>query len=273
MQGTFPGGRVWRLGAGMLLLSAVFAAVPALASVEKPPKVTIEAPADGAVLHKSSVKVEGKIAVAPFNGPSPKVTATLNGKPLEIGVEGPVKYDFHGTTFLRKGRNALTVVANDGDGGESSATVTVTYVPILPTRRQCVSDKNGDSHDHLTHMDIVKACAKRRGAKVIFSVTTAKPPPKIHDSFGNPAAPCLEIVRSGGLHQIETCGDARLRGWKMRIWPKVPFGIAGKVSTWKVPLKYLPRKSFQWRAYVADADHHRDDAPDKGLLRFVVRGS
>jgi hypothetical protein len=260
-----------QLAVTLLMIAAGGGAATASASVEKPPKVTIESPKEGAVLHSASVKVQGKITVAPFDGPSPKVTATLNGKPIETAVNGPVSYDFHGTADLVKGRNALTVLVNDGNGGESSATVNVTYKPLHPTRRQCVTDENGDSHDRLTHMDIVKACARRRGGKVIFSVTTAKPPPKIHDSFGNPAAPCLEIPRTPPMAAIETCGDARLRGWKMNVWPKVPFSISGRISTWKVPLKYLPRRSFKWRAYVADADHHRDDAPDKGYLNFIVR--
>jgi hypothetical protein len=273
MRAGFLGRRAWVPAAALLMLSAAFAVAPALASVEKPPQITITSPEEGAVLHRSSVKVEGKFKVAPFNGPSPKVTATLNGKAIETSVNGPVSYDFHGTASLHQGANALTVAVDDGNGGESSATVNVAYVPLEPTRRQCVADKNGDSHDRLTHMDIVKACARRRGGRVIFSVTTAKPPPKIHDSFGNPAAPCLEIARPGNPTAIETCGDAQLRGWKMNVWPKVPFHISGRVSTWKVPLKYLPRRSFKWRAYVADADHHRDDAPDKGLLKFVVRTS
>jgi hypothetical protein len=148
-------------------------------------------------------------------------------------------------------------------------------VKILPTRRQCVSDKNGDSHDRFTHMDIVRACAQRRGGKVIFSVTTAHPPPNIHDSFGNPAAPCIEIPRvppgHGGPAPIQTCGDAMLRGWKMHNWPKVPFSISGRVSKWKIPLKYLPKKSFEWCAYISDADHYRDKAPNRGYLTFVLK--
>lgn len=112
---------------------------------------------------------------------------------------------------------------------------------------------------------------------MIFSVTTAKPPPKIHDGFGNPAAPCIEIPRmptgSPGPAPIQTCGDAMLRGFTQHFWPKVPFGISGRVSKWKVPLKYLPKQSFQWRAYVSDADHYRDKAPSKGYLTFVVKPS
>jgi hypothetical protein len=261
------------LVAGLVLLTgAALAAGTALGSAESPPRISITSPAEGTVVHEPSAMVRGEVTVAPFDGPSPKVTATLNGKALTLDVASRVRYEFAATATLHKGANALTVAVDDGNGGEASATVDVTYTPIQPTRRQCVADRRGDSHDRRTHMDIVKACAVRRGGKVLFSVTTAKPPPHIHDGFGNPAAPCIEIPRSKPAAAIETCGDARLRGWKMRIWPKVPFRISGNVSTWKVPLKYLPRKSFQWRAYVADGYHHRDDAPDKGHLTFVIRG-
>jgi hypothetical protein len=272
LRGWVAAGKL--LVAGIVLLAwAALAAAPVLGSAESPPRISFTSPAEGAVVHEPSVTVRGEVTVAPFDGPSPKVTATLNGKALKLDVAGRVRYEFTATATLHKGANALTVVVDDGNGGEATATVDVTYAPIRPTRRQCVGDKRGDSHDHFTHMDIVKACATRRGGKVVFSVTTAKPPPNIHDGFGNPAAPCIEVPRPRPAAAIETCGDARLRGWKMRTWPKVPFGISGDVSTWKVPLKYLPRKSFQWRAYVADADHHRDDAPNKGHLTFVVSGS
>ncbi len=57
----------------------------------------------------------------------------------------------------------------------------------------------------------------------------------------------------------------------MHYWPKVPFGISGRVSTWKVPLKYLPKKSFRWRAYLSEDDTYTDKAPDRGFLTFVVK--
>lgn len=246
----------------------------AAASSTNPPKITIATPRNGEVLTQPTVTVKGSFKVAPFDGPSPKVSATLNGKQIETSVNGSISYEFRGTASLKKGSDELVVAVDDGNGGTSTASVTVTYKPLRPTRRQCVSDKRGDSRDRRTHMDIVTACAQRRGAKVIFSVTTAKPPPNIHDSFGNPTAPCLEILRASPKHAgpapIQTCGDATLRGYTLHNWPKVPFSISGRVSKWKVPLKYLPKKSFQWRAYISDADHYRDKAPDKGFLTFLV---
>jgi hypothetical protein len=142
-----------------------------------------------------------------------------------------------------------------------------------PTRFQSVTDRRGDSHDSLTHMDIVGASARRRGRFVVFTITTAKPPPNIHDGFGNPAAPCLEIPkqlgRRPGPHAIETCGDAKLRGYTMKYWPKVPFHISGRTSTWKIPLKYLPKRVIHWRAFVGgDVQHLRDAAPDRGYKKF-----
>lgn len=259
--------------AAALLVAAL--SISAQASATEPPKISIAKPQDGALVTTPTVIVSGKITVAPFDGPSPHVTATLDGKPLKLDVASNVTYEFKGEARLRKGSNEVTVVANDGNGGESSKSVTVTYKPILPTKRQCVEDKRGDSHDRLTHMDLVRACATRRGSRVIFSVTTAKAPPHVHDSFGNPAAPCLEIPRvapgHGGPAPIQTCGDATLRGYTVHFWPKVPFGIHGRVSTWKVPLEYLPKRSFQWRAYVGNADRLVDKAPDKGFLTFVLR--
>lgn len=266
----------WLVLAGATLVLGWASLVAAAgASVASPPRITIESPKDGAVVHTSTATVKGKFTVAPVNGPSPHVTAALNGRQLDVSVNGPVSYDFARTAKLTSGRNELVVVVNDGDGGESSASVAVKYVPIRPTQRQCVSDKRGDSHDHFTHMDIVGACARRRGAKVVFSITTAKPPPKIHDGFGNPAAPCFEVPRAPpsarGPAPIQSCGDAVLRGWTQNHWPKVPFAISGRVSTWKVPLKYLPKSTFKWRAYVSNADHQVDKAPDGGYLSFAVR--
>jgi len=255
----------------------IVAALPisSRASSAEPPKISIAKPQDGAVVTTPTVVVKGTVTVAPFDGPSPHVTATLDGKPLKLDVASNVAYEFRGEVSLRKGSNPVTVTANDGNGGESSKSVTVTYKPIPPTERQCVDDKRGDSRDRLTHMDLVRACATRRGGKVVFSVTTAKAPPRIHDSFGNPAAPCLEIPRvppgQGGPAPIQTCGDAKLRGYTRSFWPKVPFGIHGRVSTWKVPLKYLPKRSFQWRAYVGNADRLVDKAPDRGFLPFVLK--
>lgn len=261
---------------GAVLLATLGLALAARASVDKPPQITISTPKDGEVVQEPSVEVKGTFTVAPFNGPSPKVSATLNGAKLEVGVEGSVKYDFQGTATLKKGSNTLTVEVDDGNGGKSSKSVTVRYVPVVATKSQCATDRRGDSHDHFTHMDLVRACASRRGGKVIFSVTTAHRPPHIHDSFGNPAAPCFEIFRGaplghGGPAPIQSCGDAQLRGYTKSRWPKVPFRISGKTSTWKVPIKYLPKGEFEWRAYVADGYHYGDKAPDKGFLTFILK--
>lgn len=266
----------WPVGAAVLF---ALLAPSAHASSSSPPRIAIGSPKDGEVVHEPAVTVKGSFTVTPVEGPSPTVHATLNGKKMSVGVESRVKYSFEGSAALHRGANTLTVAVDDGGGGEGSAAVTVTYTPVqppAPTRRQCTSDKRGDSHDHLTHMDIVKACAQRRGGRVIFSVTTAKPPPNIHDGSGNPAAPCIEVFRGhplghGGPAPIQSCGDAQLRGWRMHTWPKVPFGISGRVSTWKVPLKYLPKKSFRWRAYLSEADTYTDKAPDRGYLTFVVK--
>jgi hypothetical protein len=253
-------------------------AVAAWATPERPPVIVIKAPKDGSVTHDQTVTVEGTVTVHQDTPPGQNVTATLNGKSLPLNVQSALKYTFKASVDLKKGSNEITVGANDAMGGESSQSVTVKYVPpapVKPTARQCVDDRGGDSHDNFTHMDIVSACAQRRGGKVIFSVTTAHRPPHVHDGFGNPAAPCLEYSKGEKVEPhitpIQTCGDANLRGWTMHHWPKVPFSISGKVSKWKVPLKYLSKSSFQWRAYVADGWNYADKAPDKGYLTFVVK--
>jgi Glucodextranase, domain B len=262
------------LAAGLLLL-----AIPLANASPAPPSVVIKSPRDGSVVHTNTVLVEGTATVSE-DAPGQKVTASLNGKPLRVGVEGPRKYSFEATATLHKGANELSVIVRDTNSGETTQSVTVTYKPkkpTPPTTKQCVSDKKGDSHDHFTNMDIVQACAKRRGGRVIFSVTTAHRPPNIHDGFGNPAAPCIEYSKGARVEPhitpIQSCGDASLRGWTMHHWPKVPFSISGRTSTWKVPLKYLSKTSFQWRAYISDADHYRDTAPNKGYETFVIRGS
>jgi hypothetical protein len=253
---------------------AVFA-IAAQASATHPPTVVITSPKEGEVVTEPTVTVKGDVTVAGQNGPGTPVTITLNGHNLRPDVRGSVKYDFEGTVTLKKGPNELTVTVDDGDGGRTSQTVTVKYAPVMPTKSQCVSDRAGDSRDHFTHMDVVRACARRQGGRVIFSVTTAHAPPHMHDGFGNPAAPCIEYSKGEKVEPhitpIQSCGDARLRGWTMRHWPKVPFSIGGRVSKWKVPLKYLSKSSFQWRAYVADGWNYADKAPNKGYLIFVVK--
>lgn len=142
------------------------------------------------------------------------------------------------------------------------------------TKLQVLKDKRGDSHDKFTHMDIVGASARRKGRVVVFTVTTANRPPNIHDGFGNPAAPCLEIPfnltgNPRRPYPMQTCGDARLRGYKQHYWPKVRFSISGRTSTWKIPLKLLPKKAFRWRAYIADGWNTADVAPNKGYKKFI----
>jgi len=276
LLGRYRGARLTTSGVLCLLVLCTWASAAA-ASAESPPKVTISHPSDGAVVHNSTVEVAGVIAVAPVDGPGKDPTATLNGRRLRVSVRGSVKYDFEGKVGLAKGANELTVEADDGEGGQSSASVTVTYRPVRATRSQCVDDRRGDSSDRLTHMDIVRACALRRGARVVFKITTAKPPPNVHDGFGNPAAPCFEIPRTSGggpgPAPLQSCGDAKLRGYTQHFWPTVPFSIAGRTSTWKVPLKYLPKRKFKWRAYVGDGYRYADKAPQKGFLTFIVKAS
>ena len=137
-----------------------------------------------------------------------------------------------------------------------------------PTKFQSVKDKRGDARGAFGGMDLVFASAQRKTAYVVFTIRTAKPPPNQHDFAGNPAAPCLRIPRSAG-HAIETCGDANLRGYTMKFWPKVKFSLRGATARWTVPFKYLPKRSFKWRAYVNSSAHPDSDADTTRLLTFI----
>jgi hypothetical protein len=46
---------------------------------------------------------------------------------------------------------------------------------------------------------------------------------------------------------------------------------AGASAAWKVPLEYLPKRSFKWRGYVANGYSYVDKAPQKGYLTFLVK--
>src|SRR5690348_13436942 len=113
-------------------------AVGAWASAAKPPQIAFTSPKDGTVTQEQPIEVAGIVTVAPFDGPSPRVTATLDGRPLKLGVRGAVKYDFETKVSLDKGANEITVEVDDGDGGKASKSIAVRYVPVKPTRKQCV---------------------------------------------------------------------------------------------------------------------------------------
>jgi hypothetical protein len=112
--------------------------------------------------------------------------------------------------------------------------------------------------DHLAVVVAVKSCGQ----------------PHVHDSFGNSAAPaskshaCPGARRPGPAANLRRCGAARIH---RPFLAKIPFGIQGRISTWKIPLKYLPKKSFEWRAYISDGDRQPDRAPDKGFITFIVK--
>jgi hypothetical protein len=142
---------------------------------------------------------------------------------------------------------------------------------LPPTKRQVVPDKRGDSR--IAGLDLVRTSATRKGKIVVFQVVNASPL-RQHDGFGNPITPCIEFPWPKSLggpqrHPMQMCGDGALRGYTMRYWPKIAHTVSGKTVTWKVPLKLLPKSSFRWRAYCAEADHVRDAAPNKGYMTFV----
>lgn len=87
-----------------------------------PPLITIDAPADGAIVDHSPVEVRGSVTIpasVTING----AAATMNG------------LSFTGTVTLSPGENLITVVATDAahTSNTDTRTVSVTYAPIRPS--------------------------------------------------------------------------------------------------------------------------------------------
>jgi hypothetical protein len=138
-----------------------------------------------------------------------------------------------------------------------------------PTKRQVVKDRR----DGNASCDIRQVSAKRSGRTVVFSVVN-KTPLNQHDGSGIPITPQMEFPwpksqGGSGRTPIQMGGDGSLRGYTMKFWPKVPISVNGRTVTWKVPLKYLSKRSFKWRAVCLDADHVRDAAPNRGYKTFI----
>lgn len=140
-----------------------------------------------------------------------------------------------------------------------------------PTKRQVVQDRRGDARSSLCRpLDIVKATATRKGSRVVFQVTSASALTQ-HDGFGNRISPQMEFPWPGSPRRtpIQLGSDGSLRGYTMRYWPKVPHAVRGRTITWKVPLKYLAKGSFRWRAVCLDGYRVGDAAPNRGYRTFV----
>ena len=135
-----------------------------------------------------------------------------------------------------------------------------------PTKRQVVRDRRGDSHGCFS-LDIVKATATRKRRAVVFEIFNAAPMTQ-HDGFGNAITPGLELPRARG-HASQVGSDGSLRGYRMRYWPKVAHRLTATTISWTIPLKFLPKPTFRWRAECLEGYHVRDAAPDKGYKTFV----
>ena len=143
--------------------------------------------------------------------------------------------------------------------------------PLGPrTKRQVVKDKHGDSR---CSFDLTRAAATRKGRTVVFQVTVAQRM-GAHDGFGNPITPQLEFPYpksqgGSGRTPIQVAGDGRLRGYTQHYWPRVPHTVGAHTVTWKIPLKYLSKRSFRWRAISNDGYKVCDAAPNKGYKTFI----
>jgi hypothetical protein len=98
------------------------------------PTVSIDAPANGAVLKSSKLIVRGKSA------DNVGVSAlTVNGQPVSLGGDGT----FSAPVTLRPGANTVTAVATDAAGNASQASVAVTYMPPAPPKCRVPKVKRG----------------------------------------------------------------------------------------------------------------------------------
>lgn len=145
------------------------------------------------------------------------------------------------------------------------------------TRYQVVHDRRGDNRspgfDYPMNFDLVSASAKRVGNNVVFSVTSVQAI-TMHDSSGNPVAPCVEIpytVKPGPITPVQLYPSGNIAGVTgyMHDWPTIRTTIHGATISWTVPRKYLFAGGFLWRATAGcNPKYPADVAPNKGFETF-----
>ncbi len=148
--------------------------------------------------------------------------------------------------------------------------------PGPATRYEAVHDPRGDARSSFQLpqlFDIVLATAKRRGDAVVLTVVSTAGI-TLHDSQGNPVAPCVEIPWPfSGRYPMFLFGNGQLSGYTQHVWPKMKTTIHGGTISWTVPRTVLAKKGFTkgflWRATGGCDTHHLADvAPNHGFETF-----
>lgn len=145
------------------------------------------------------------------------------------------------------------------------------------THYQSVRDKRGDNHsafNYPVNFDLVSASAKRVGNSVVFTVTSLQPL-TMHDGYGIPVAPCVEIPYTrtpGPITPKQLLPSGNIAGASNKPntpWPKIRETIHGSTISWTVPRKYLFTLGFLWRATAGcNPKYPADVAPDAGYETF-----
>jgi hypothetical protein len=200
---------------------------------------------------------------------TPAVKPTLRkAKTLEIDLTETVA----GQTVAHDGNYALTQKTNGKPTHHKPPPYDAgpTISPGRPTHHEVVHDPRGDARSSFPLpilYDIVQASAKRVGKSVVFTITTVQTL-GMHDSSGNYTTACIQIpfARSGGLMIF---GSGYIAG-REGAWPKVAAEhVSGHTVSWTVPVKYLFKRGFLWRATGGCDPHHLADlAPNKGFETF-----
>lgn len=142
------------------------------------------------------------------------------------------------------------------------------------SRTEFVRDPRGDNRSSFPLpivYDIVSASARRSGNAIVFSVTTVQPM-TMHDGYGNPVTPCIELPFYAKQHtpmMALPSGDLAGASSPGKPLPKIAAHVSGRTVQFVVPRKYLFRYGFLWRATGGcDASHVADVAPNKGFKTF-----
>lgn len=215
-----------------------------------------------------------KTLVIQLCGPCKATAAKLKTLTVKLVVDG-----VSATESVPLTQKAVSA-PSAGGGGDPSASGNGGGPKISrgkPTRYQLVHDRRGDNRspgfDYPMNFDLVSASAKRVGNAVVFSVTSTQAI-TMHDGYGNPVAPCVEIPftpKAGPItpEQLLSSGNIAGAGKPGQPWPKIRTTVHGATISWTVPRKYLFKRGFLWRATAGCSPKYPADvAPNKGFKTF-----
>ena len=211
-------------------------------------------------------------------GPCKATLAKLKALKVTLTVDG-----VSATESVSLVQKATSTGAGPSSGGGSTATANANGGgPKIsrgkPTRFQVVHDRRGDNHspgfDYPVNFDLVSASAKRVGNNVVFSVTSTQAI-TIHDGYGNPVAPCVEIPytpKPGSITPKQLLPSGNIAGASNNPgapWPKIHTVVHGATISWTVPRTYLFKRGFLWRATAGCSPKYPADvAPNRGYKTF-----